>query len=302
MSENPNKKRLRRTMMFLNAQRPSLIKDAYLFKPDSLLLDLEDAVAINQKDAARFSLYNALKSVNYMGVERVVRINGLDSEFWKEDIRCSVAGGCDTIRIPKTDDADMVKAVEAEIEKAEKEFGRPVGSVLIMAALESAKGVINAYSICTASDRIVGIALSGGDYTRDLQTSISGTGVELMGARQQIIIAARAAGVQCYDTVWTDVDNMEGFQKEVEIIKTMGFDGKSCISPRQIDVVHKVFTPTEKEIIFAEKVITEIDTKKAEGVGVFVVDGKMIDIAFYDGAKRTLQMAKAAGVYKGDVA
>jgi len=302
MKENPNRKRLRRTMMFLNAQRPSLIKDAYLFKPDSLMLDLEDAVAVNQKDAARFSLYHALRTVNYQGIERVVRINGLDTELWREDIRCSVAGGCDTIRIPKTDDAAMVKAVVAEIEKAEKEFGREPGSVLIMAALESARGVINAYEICCASERVVGIALSGGDYTRDLQTSISGTGVELMGARQQIVIAARAAGVQCYDTVWTNIDDMEGFEKEVKTIHTMGFDGKSCISPRQIDVVHKVFTPKEKDIIFAEKVISEIDSKKAEGIGVFVVDGKMIDIAFYDGAKRTLSMAKAAGVYKGDFA
>lgn len=289
-------------MMFLNAQRPSLIKDAYLFRPDSLMFDLEDAVAVNQKDAARFSLYHALTTVNYYGIERIVRINGLDTDLWKEDIRCSVAAGCDTIRIPKTDDADMVKAVEDEIIKAEKEFGKPEGSVLIMAALESARGVINAYQICTASDRMIGIALSGGDYTRDLQTSLSGTGVELMGARQQIVIAARAAGVQCYDTVWTNVDDMDGFQKEVETIHTMGFDGKSCISPRQIDVVHAVFTPKEKDIIFAEKVIAEIDSKKAEGIGVFVVDGKMIDIAFYDGAKRTLAMAKAAGVYKGDLA
>lgn len=141
---NPNKKRLRRTMMFLNAQKPGLIKDPYIYKPDSIMLDLEDAVAENQKDAARFSLFHALRTINYRGCERVVRINGLDSPYWKEDIRCAVAGGCDSIRIPKTESAKDVYIVEKEVIQAEKDFGRPEGSVLIMAAIESARGVMRA--------------------------------------------------------------------------------------------------------------------------------------------------------------
>ena len=298
---NPNKKRLRRSMMFLNAQKPSLIKDPYIYKADSIMLDLEDAVAENQKDAARFSLFHALKEIAYRGAERVVRINGLDTDLWKEDVRVSVAGGCDCIRIPKTETAEMVKAVEAEVIKAEKEFERPEGSTLIMAALESARGVLNALEVCESSERMMGIALSGGDYTKDLQTKITGTGVELMGARQLMIIAARAAGVQCFDTVFTNLNDMEAFRREVEIIHMMGFDGKSIINPRQISIVHEIFTPTQKDIIFAEKVVREIDSKKALGIGVFTVDGKMIDIAFYDGAKRTIELAKASGVYKGDL-
>lgn len=298
---HPNKKRLRRSMMFLNAQKPSLIKDPYLYGADSLMLDLEDAVAVTAKDTARFSLYQALKNVDYRGCERVVRINGLDTEYWKEDIRCSVAGGADVLRIPKTEDAEMVKAVEDAVLAAEREFNRTEGSTLLMAALESAKGVMNAYEVCTSSERMIGIALSGGDYTKDLQTKITGTGVELMGARQHMIIAARAAGVQCFDTVWTDLDNLEGFRKEVMLIKDMGFDGKSIINPRQIPIVHEVFTPSMKEIIFSEKVIREIDSKRKEGIGVFTVDGKMIDIAFYDGAQRVIALAKASGVYKGEL-
>ncbi len=298
---HPNKKRLRRSMMFLNAQKPSLIKDPYLYGADSLMLDLEDAVAVTAKDTARFSLYQALKNVDYRGCERVVRINGLDTEYWKEDIRCAVAGGADVLRIPKTEDAEMVKAVEDAVLAAEREFNRSEDSTLLMAALESAKGVMNAYEICTSSERMIGIALSGGDYTKDLQTKITGTGVELMGARQHMIIAARAAGVQCFDTVWTDLDNLEGFRKEVMLIKDMGFDGKSIINPRQIPIVHEVFTPSMKEIIFSEKVIREIDSKRKEGIGVFTVDGKMIDIAFYDGAQRVIALAKASGVYKGEL-
>lgn len=175
---NPNKKRLRRTMMFLNVQKPGLIKDPYIYKPDSIMLDLEDAVAQNQKDVARFSLYHALQEIDYRGVERVVRINALDTPYWREDVRVCVAGGCDAIRIPKTESAQDVKMVEEAILAAEKEFGREEGSTLLMAAIESARGVMKALDICEASERLFGIALSGGDYTKDLQTHITGTDIE----------------------------------------------------------------------------------------------------------------------------
>ena len=298
---NPNKKRLRRSMMFLNAQKPSLIKDPYIYKADSIMLDLEDAVAENQKDAARFSLFHALKEIDYRGAERVVRINGLDTDLWKEDVRVSVAGGCDCIRIPKTETAEMVKAVEAEVIKAEKEFERPEGSTLIMAALESARGVLNALEVCESSERMMGIALSGGDYTKDLQTKITGTGVELMGARQLMIIAARAAGVQCFDTVFTDLDDEAGFRAEMQQNKDMGFDGKSLINPRQIQIVHEMLAPTQKEIAQAEAIVRTIRENAAKGIGVFTLNGKMLDVAFLPGAERVIQLAKASGLYKGDL-
>lgn len=298
---HPNLKRLRRTMLFLNAQKPAYIRDPYIYQPDSIILDLEDAVAEGEKDAARFSLFHALRSIDYQGIERIVRINGLDTPYWKEDIRCAVAGGCDSIRVPKVEDAMDIKRVATRIAEAEVEFGRPAGSVLLMAALESAMGILNAPKICKASERLFGIALSGGDYTRDIQTHFTGTGIELMGARQNMIIAARATGVQCFDTVFTDLEDMEGFRKEVETIQMMGFDGKSIVNPRQIEIVNEVFTPSKKEINFAEKVVREIDDKRAKGIGVFTVDGKMIDIAFYDGAKRTIALARASGVYKGEL-
>lgn len=296
-----DKMRLRRTMMFLNVQKPGLLKDPYIYRPDSLILDLEDAVAENQKDVARFSLFHALRTIDYRGCERIVRINGLDTPYWKEDIRCAVAGGCDGIRIPKTECAQDIHIVEREVKKAEEEFGRPEGNVLLMAAIESAKGVMRALEICEASERLFGVALSGGDYTKDLQTHITGTGIELMGARQNLVIAARAAKVQCFDTVYTDLENMEGFRQDVMNIHIMGFDGKSIINPRQISIVHEIFTPSQKDILFAEKVVREIEDKKSRGIGVFVVDGKMIDIAFYDGAKRTIELAKASGIYKGEL-
>lgn len=174
-------------------------------------------------------------------------VHGLDTPFWKEGYRCAVAGGCDGIRIPKTETAQDVKIVEQQILKAENEFGRPENSTLIMAAIESARGVVKALEICEASKRLFGIALSGGDYTKDLHTHITGTGIELMGARQQLVIAARAAGVQCFDTVYTDLENEEGFREDVNTIHLMGFDGKSIIIQDRFVLYMKFYAERKRD-------------------------------------------------------
>ena len=297
----PERFRLRRTMMFMNAQKPGLIKDAYIYGCDSIMLDLEDAVAENQKDAARFSLYHALTTIYYGNTEVIVRINGLDTPHWKEDIRVCVAGGADGIRIAKCESAQDVRTVEAAVEAAEKEFGVEVGRTLLMAALESPKGILNAYEICSASDRMFGVAISGGDFRKCMQTTFQPDGVDMLAARGQMLLAARAAGIQCFDTVFTDLDDDAGFEAEVRQNKAMGFDGKSLINPKQIRLVHQVFTPTEKEVRQAEKIVRAIEEQAKLGIGVFTVDGKMLDIAFVPGAKRTLKLAKACGMYEGDL-
>lgn len=297
----PRKLRLRRTMMFMNAQKPGLIKDAAIYGADSIMLDLEDAVAENQKDAARYSLYHALKSVDYGDTEVIVRINGLDTPHWREDIRVSVAGGADGIRIAKTETAQDVKTVDAAVTAAEEEFGTERGRTLLMAAIESPKGVLNAYEICTASPRLFGIALSGGDYRRCMQVRPTAGGLEMLAARGQMLIAARAAGVQCFDTVFTDLDDEAGFRAEVQQNKDMGFDGKSLINPRQIPIVHEMLAPTPKEIENAEAILRVYREQSAKGVGVFTLNGKMIDVAFVPGAQRVIDLAKAGGLYKGDL-
>lgn len=297
----PERFRLRRTMMFMNAQKPGLIKDAYIYGCDSIMLDLEDAVAENQKDAARFSLYHALTTIDYGKTEVIVRINGLDTPHWQEDIRVCVAGGADGIRIAKCESANDVKTVEAAVEAAEKEFGVEVGRTLLMAALESPKGILNAYEICCASDRMFGVAISGGDFRKCMQTVFQPDGVDMLVARGQMLMAARAAGIQCFDTVFTNLDDNEGFEAEVRQNKAMGFDGKSLINPKQIRLVHEVFAPTQKEIIQAEKFVRAFNEAAAAGIGVFTVDGKMVDLAFIPGAQRTLKLAKACGMYEGDL-
>jgi len=297
----PERFRLRRTMMFMNAQKPGLIKDAYIYGCDSIMLDLEDAVAENQKDAARFSLYHALKTIDYGDTEVIVRINGLDTPHWREDIRVCVAGGVDGIRIAKCESAQDVHTVEKAVEEAEREFGAEVGRTLLMAALESPKGVLNAYEICSASERMFGVAISGGDFRKCMQTTPQHNGIDMLFARGQMLLAARASGIQCFDTVFTDLDDEEGFRAEVFQNKAMGFDGKSLINPKQIRFVHEVFAPTEKEVIQAEKIVRAIKENAEKGLGVFTVDGKMIDIAFLPGAERTLRLARACGMYEGDL-
>ena len=230
----PERFRLRRTMMFMNAQKPGLIKDAYIYGADSIMLDLEDAVAENQKDAARFSLYHALRSIDYGDTEVIVRINGLDTPHWREDVRVCVAGGADGIRIAKCESADDVHTIERAVEETEREFGVEQGRTLLMAALESPKGVLNAYEICSASERMFGVAISGGDFRKCMQTTPQRDGVDMLFARGQMLLAARAAGIQCFDTVFTNLDDQEGREAEVLQNKAMGFDGKSLINPRQI--------------------------------------------------------------------
>ena len=212
-----------------------------------------------------------------------------------------VAGGADGIRIAKCESAQDVKTVEEHVEAAEREFGVEVGRTLLMAALESPKGVMNAYEICTASDRMLGCAISGGDFRKCMQTKFQKDGIDMLVARGQMLMAARAAGVQCFDTVFTDLDDNEGFEAEVRQNKAMGFDGKSLINPKQIQLVHQIFAPTEKEVLQAEAMVSAFREAAAAGIGVFTVNGKMVDVAFIPGAERTLKLAKACGMYEGDL-
>lgn len=293
--------RLRRTMMFVPGSNPSMIKEAYIYGADSIMFDLEDAVAITEKDSARFLVYNALKTVDYGSTELVVRINGLDTTFGKDDIEAVVRAGVDVIRLPKTERKEDILAVEEVIEAVERKIGREIGSTKMMAAIESPIGVINAYEIASSSKRLIAIALGAEDYVTNMKTKRYANGLELLGARTQIIIAARAAGIYAIDTVYTEVDNEEGFKNEVELIKQLGFDGKSVINPRQIPLVNQVYTPSPEEIKKSVNVIRAAKEAEERGLGVISLNGKMIDKPIVDRAERVLQLATAVGLYKEEV-
>ncbi len=295
--------KLRRSMLFVPGNNPGLIRDVHIYKPDSIMLDLEDAIAINEKDSARFLVYNMLKELKdyykELDIETIVRINGLDTNLWKDDVYAVVKAGVDVIRIPKTDTKEDVLKVEALVEEIEKEIGREVGSTKLMAALESPLAVINAYSIATSSNRLIGIALSGEDFVTCMKTDRSSEGHELYTARGMVVLAARAAGICAHDTVYSDVNNDEGFLKEANLIKQLGFDGKSLIHPRQVELVHNVYTPNQKQIEKSLKIVTQTQEALKEGKGVITVDGKMVDKPIIERAKHVLNLAKAANVNVG---
>ncbi|MCK8058596.1 MULTISPECIES: aldolase/citrate lyase family protein [unclassified Fusibacter] len=292
--------RLRRTMLYVPGNSASMIADAHIYGADSIMFDLEDAISITEKDAARLLVYHGLTSLPKINCEVVVRINGLDTPFGEEDIKYMVAAGVDVIRLPKTETAQDIIDVEALIEREEKVNNKPPGSVKMMAAIESPLGVVHAYEIAKASNRLIGIALGAEDYVTNLKTKRSPGGIELLHARSQILNAARACGIAALDTVYSDLDNMDGFKTEVELIHQLGFDGKSVINPRQIDIVHEVYQPTAKEIDYAKEIEKEAEKASLEGLGVFTVRGKMVDKPIIDRALRILQLAGATKVVDND--
>jgi len=286
--------KLRRTMMYVPGNNPAMLADAHVYGADSIMFDLEDSVALSEKDSARLLVYQMIKN-RQSNTELVVRINGLDSEHGKKDIEAMVRAGVDVIRLPKTDTAQDVKDVEAIIEKVEEQIGRPIGSTLMMAAIETPLGIINAYQVATASNRLIGIAIGAEDFVTSMKTNRSKVGVELLSARSQLVIAARAAGIAALDTVFSDVEDDETFRREVNLIKQLGFDGKSVINPRQIDLVHHIYKPTDAEINYAKQIMLAIEEANEKGSGVISVGGKMVDKPIVERAMRVLELAGLSG-------
>lgn len=285
--------RLRRTMMFVPGANAAMLRDAPLYGADSIMFDLEDAVSLKEKDSARTLVHFALKTFDYSNVETVVRINSLEAGG-AQDVEAMVLAGVVVIRLPKTETAQDILDVDAVITSVEKDNQIPVGTTKMMAAIESAEGVLNAREIAKASERLIGIALGAEDYVTNMKTKRYPDGQELSFARNMILHAARAAGIAAIDTVYSDVDNVEGFQNEVQQIKQLGFDGKSVINPRQIPLVNAIYTPTDKEIQNAKEVIWGIREAEAKGSGVISVNGKMVDKPIVERAQRVIALAKAA--------
>ncbi|MCD2257079.1 HpcH/HpaI aldolase/citrate lyase family protein [Lactobacillus sp. CC-MHH1034] len=289
--------RLRTTMMFLPGMNPAMLRDAGIYGADALMFDLEDAVSPAQKDAARFLVHEALRTLDYGSAETVVRINELETHG-RQDIFAMVDAGAQVIRLPKTETPQDIIDVAQVISTAETRLGKPAGSTKMMAAIESAEGVLNAREIAKASDRLVGIALGAEDYVTNLQTKRYPDGQELAFGRAMILHAARAAGIDAIDTVYSDVENEAGFRAEVALIKELGFNGKSVINPRQIPIVKEIFAPTQVEIYQASRVIKGLEEAKAKGSGVISVDGKMVDKPIVERAQRVMQLAAASGLVK----
>ena len=294
-------KQLRRTMLYVPGNNPGMIKDAGIYPADCIMFDLEDSVSVMEKDAARFLVCEALNTLDYGTKEVLVRVNSLDTDLGMQDLEAVVRTGKAAIRLPKTETEQDVVVCDQAIGRIEREAGMEVGITKMMAAVESAKGVLNAQKIATASKRLIGMAIGAEDYVSDLKTSRSPEGIELLFGRSMVLLAARAAGIDAIDTVYSDVNNEEGLRQETALIKQLGFDGKSVINPRQIGPVHEVFTPSKKEIEKSLSIMEAIEEANRRGSGVIALNGKMIDKPVVMRAQRILGLAAAVGVLQKEV-
>lgn len=288
---------MRRTMLFLPGNTPNMLINGDTLGADTIIFDLEDAVSPDEKDAARILVRNALRYQSYPGCETVVRINPTDTAFWKEDLKAVIPLKPDVIMPTKVSGGDMIREVSACMAEVERENKMEEGTVKILPLIETAMGVEKAFDIASADTRVIGLFLGGEDFTADLHCKRTKEGNEIFYARTRLVCAARACGIEAYDTPFTDVEDMEGLEKDTEFAKSLGFAGKAIISPRHVDIVNAVFSPTEAEIAYAHDVMDAIEEGKRQGKGVISLRGKMIDAPIVKRASQVLEMEKA--IYGG---
>ena len=284
-------------MLFLPGNTPNMLINGDTLGADTVIFDLEDAVSPDEKDAARILVRNALKYQNFSGCEVVVRINPTDTEFWKEDLDAVIPLKPDMIMPTKVSGGEMIREVSAYMGQVEERSGIEKGSVKILPLIETALGVEKAFEIASSDVRVAGLFLGGEDFTADMHCKRTKEGQEIFYARTRLVCAARAWGIEAYDTPFTDVEDMEGLRKDTEFAKSLGFAGKAVISPRHVDIVNEVFSPTEAEIEYAHDVMDAIEDGKRQGKGVISLRGKMIDAPVVKRAQQVLEMEKA--IYGG---
>ena len=293
--------KLRRSRIYVPGNNPRMLSTCGLFDADVITIDLEDSIAPDQKLAARWLVAEALKDLDFGRSEVTVRINALSTPWGRKDLEAIIpTKRVEAIYLPKTESPESIKQLDLVLEKLEKENGMEVGATKIVPIIESAKGVWFAYDIAVASDRAIALSFGGEDYTRDVGGERTPEGTELMWARSQVVAGAKAAGKQALDTVYSNVEDLEGLYKNTIMMKKLGFDGKAAIHPNQIPVIHEAFNPTQDEIDYAFRVIQAIEEAKAKGSGVVALGRKMIDKPIVEKAERVLMIAYLAGMIKED--
>src|SRR3712207_2413778 len=292
-------KKLRRTMLFMPGNNPGMLQNAPILGADAVILDLEDAVSLTEKDAARALVSGAIKNLDYSQVELVVRVNPLDTEFGHKDLDTIARVKPDTILLPKATREQLQEADEI-ITKIEEEEGFEKGSIKLFGLIETAYGLEKVYEAATATkettDRLVGLLLGAEDLTSDFGIKRTKESNEIYYARSKFSAACRAARIDAIDTPFTDTNDYDGLKLDTEKAKSIGFTGKASINPRQIDTIHSVFNPTEAEIKHAVRVLEARDDAFAKGLGVFSLDGKMVDAPVINRAITTVELAKTLGL------
>ena len=284
-----SRERFRFSRLYLPGNTPSMMLNAGIHQPDGIILDLEDSVAPERKAEARLLVRNALCQVDFYGAERMVRINQLPAGL--KDLTEVVPCHPHLILLPKCEHASQVEKVAERIQAILKAH-KQLREIFLMPIIESALGVENAFEIATASDTVVALAIGLEDYTADLGVGRTQSGQESLYARTRLVNACKAAGIQPIDSVYSDVDDMEGLKKNVETSRALGFEGMGCIHPRQVPVIREAFRPTEEEIEKAARILEAFKAAEAKGSGVVALGSKMIDPPVVKRALKTLELAK----------
>ncbi len=288
--------RLRRTLLYVPGNMPSMLQNMPVFGSDAVIIDLEDAVPHTEKDAARRLVRRFLEGYRERDKEVIVRINPLDTGWARDDLREVLPALPDGVRLPKADTPEIVERLDTLLTEMEEELGLEIGRFRILPSIESALGIINCFDIAGSSPRLLGLAFGAEDYTASMGIERTKGGEELMNARARVLWAAKAAGIQAIDTIFADVKDMEGLRRETEAVKALGFTGKSLVNPRQIEVVHEVFAPSAEQIGYALQVLEAIQRAREMGTGVISLGGKMVDAPVVKRAYRTLRTAHAQGL------
>lgn len=292
---------MRRSMLFLPGNAPKMIINGNYLGSDAVIFDLEDAVSPAEKDAARYLVRNVLGALEFDRVETIVRINSTDTPYWKKDLEAIVPQRPNIIMLPKTGCARDVEIVDEYLAELEQKLSLPVGQVRLMPLIETALGIENAYFIASARPRVTALFLGAEDLTADLRCKRTKEGREIDYARSRMVNAARAAGVDVYDTPFTDVNDDEGILADAAYAKSLGFTGKASISPRHITAINTVFSPSKADIVYAYEVMDAIAEAKAQGKGAIALRGKMIDAPIVARAEQTIAAAQALGIRKEDL-
>ena len=274
--------------LYLPGNSPKLMINAGIHHPNGLILDLEDAVAPDKKHEARFVVRNALRQLNFYGAERMVRIN--QAPMGLIDLEYLVPHHVNLILVPKCESADHIHQVNEKINQLKKEHQLDY-NIWLMPIIESALGVIKAFEIASAASNVVAMAIGLEDYTADIGTRRTNEGPESFFARSMVVNAAKAAGIQPIDSVFSDIADMEALKVNVQRSKALGFEGMGCIHPRQIRVIHENFAPGNTEIVKATKIVDAYLNARDKGLGVVSLGSKMIDAPVVKRAQKTVDLA-----------
>lgn len=293
--------KLKRTSLYASGATPINMIQAAFYNEDCIVYDMEDSVPLAEKDSARLLIYNTVRYHRPANKYVMIRVNGLYSEFIEEDLEAAVRARPDAIRIPKVEYKEEAVRICQRITEIEKEAGLEPGKIEVWCNIESYLGMINAYEIATADPRIVALALGAEDFTASMKSTRTKAGLEIFYARNAILTACRQAGIEAIDAVFSDINDPEGLKEDTTLTRNLGFDGKTCVHPRQIDIVNSFFTPSAKEIKYALRVLEAVEEGKRQKKGAVTLDGSMIDKPMELRARTTLAQAEAAGIAIGGV-